>query len=1521
MAISSAQKSKKFNDANRRLKGIESHNGFLSDETLLRIASSDDHKASLNALMNERLRSFRDEYRTFAEKTENYVRKGDDKRYGEALKAWTAECVSYLGYKGFVPAVLDHPEKGQISYLKPSDDTHTVAVFFSVGTKSPLRIFESGRLTDGAGDCHYESSRGETLAEQVERALKATGLSEALVVLPHSAYYLRSESATSEQCLEVRWDDVMSADFDDALALATYLLRADFFCFKATDGAPSDDEATTDESMSDDDDATEGDVEEGEDGESSGASVKLTPSSLLFKEDLEQSRAITEQLHKQVVLALEFLVNERLAVDPDLMRRAKSAASNEKIAYELFKDGLFVLYRVLFVLYAEARGFLPVENEMFASFYSLEHLRDWSEKYLRKLKRGAASPRSTYLWGALNSIFTLLRRGVTLNGEEVVSPFNGQLFSPDRAPLFDQGPALRDEAIAKVFTALTRVGGDSSARNLHFGNLGVEQLGAVYEAMLAQKPTIVREKSIWVPAHGGGVGLVTEEFAHNMALEIFETQAEVGRAARRKASGGKKMAKGSLDNHIDSRRPAYDPSIGKFIVAPLGGAKRATASFYTPPKLAEFLVRRTLKPLVEGKSAEEILRLKVVEPAMGSGGFIIATVRYLADELLKAKRRDRKNYPEISREQKASFRDLQRCKREVIENCIYGVDINPLAIELARTSLYLEALVKGEPLPFLHHRLKSGNSLIGADLQGRALSRWEDDGPEFPMVFELPVHLIKTDKKLFEYWDAIPNHKISGADLAVIQSDRLKQIRQERKKIDSAAWSAWATARQTKVTGMLHLARAALMEFEKSQSEINVIDTMDERHKDHLAHIPDMDQVLIEAYEVPVDESLLRNRRKALIAELGLESYKKAVMRQRSYYRLKAIGDISVALWYWPLDRYMDYPDHGTFKELMNWLTDESTLSRDAKPKQLSKSAFKALRTALRTARQLNAFHWDVEFANVFADNEFVDFQRGGSGSTGFHCLISNPPWKVVGVKDKEIYPHFDPQFMSTAASNKGARIKSLYKSKPESAQHWYDEAFRTSHMTEHWRKGNLAEIAPEGKVDLAALFTLRSERLARKHGRSGLVVSRSSLFVNKASKNIRERFFGDWGLIEACSFVNKMGIFEIASNIEFSLLIGEHGRRQKKPPRFVHALIDPNGLDVVGKNLEIDDLSRIKSGPKPAEISKEAIGKYFAKETVAIPGITDPRQVEIAMALHKASGPVVYVDELDVLVQQGINQNTGPKKGLSEYTEKIPPRELPKWEDVLDGKIGKWVPLYRGRDFDLFSPFGNSDVRRIYPEQYGSLANIERQGVDISKKTLLWRKISSVQDQRSLISSLIPAYTWASDGSYCVQTEVEEQLWALQAFMSSVSLDFLTKLKGGTNRTMSEIAALPITQYASAALDGAVVLAKKIFNMAGSDVSERRALRAKVDALVWLHYGMGRAPLDRSGLEWVLNTQFDCLNRHDPEYKNLVLKAYDEYSKEPKYTAGPTGTIFTKKTDKVASLPEPTDRKPTREPRAKRTA
>ena len=1428
----------KFNRANAALKGFAIHDGFMGDETLIQLVQDKTFIEHSQKLCNESFRAYRDYYLSFERKTEKLLFQKKELLKAKALYTeWLEKSLHYLGFADFQVATINHPEEGCIPYLESPQGTHSLAVFICNDTNAPASAFETGGwLTDLDGEVLFNSSLKATLCEQVEKSLKETGHSEAILLMPFNFYYFRAESHMTGQCLEANITEIMSAGSDEPLALLSHLFHERFFAF----------------SQSNDEDEQEDDA-----ASASQETIKLTASSQLFKEDLELARQITEQLHQQVTLALEILCNERLAVDSDLLKTALKKKSNHKMSEAIFKDGLFILYRILFILYAESRehdkgkSFLPIKNPQYHSFYSMEHLLSWAEDYLIREKRGTADPESTYLWGALQSLFVLLRRGVELNGGEVVSPYNGQLFSPEHSQLFAAEPGLRDQAISRMLLALGKVGGADTGRRLNFSSLGIEQLGAVYEAMLAQKPMILMQDHQWVPAHGGGYGLVAVDFAEHMALQ------------RRKDNEQNKF-----DDIIDLKRPGKIPRKGKFVLASMGGSKRQTAAFYTPPKLAAFLVRRTLKPLVEGKTVEEILNVRVVEPAVGSGGFLIAATRYMAQHLLTAKVNQR--HDDVRGRKEITARDLQRCKRQIVEQCLYGVDINPLSIQLCRTALYLECLMEGEPLPFLHHHLKAGNSLIGAEFQSRHEVAWQA-GFELSTLFDIPFQHLNIDNKLWQAWDdyRLAYGKTANADhLQHVFKQKQAELTLEKRGLLVEDWHTWAISKQTLVNRFLQLVKKAHDEFEQIQHNTEVIDQLDDRNKDRLALLPDMDPVLIEAYDMKIDENLERKRKQALITELGKKTYADRVSHQRAYMRLKALGDLNTALWYWPLDQYQHYPSFAVYRELCDWLLNENTLLRGRRGKNLSATAFKVLKMALSVAKKHQFFHWQVEFAHIFADVKRF----------GFDAVISNPPWKVVGVKDKEVFPEIDPQFMSTTPAKKAKRLQKLYELKPFAAKLWLDTFYFNSGLSNYWRSGKQSKIKPEGQIDQCVLFTLASEDyVSDKGGRIGLIASRSSLFTNKATKNLRQHFFEKWGLEESISFINTIGIFEIHRMVEFLCLIGNQGGSQRQP-RFVHGVIDPNDLDVVEKNIECKELLNIEKGHKPVELTADIIQKSFSREALSIPGLSDQRQLEVAQALHEASGPVVYLDQIDdIMVKRGVDQNIGPKKGISQFAEKIPAHELPTLADIRSGKPTKWIPLYRGRQFNLFEPMvGGFTEQNFQFNQYGLREKLAGQ-VNFDKDTLVWRDITQNSNQRTLIASFMPKGCWCVNTTWGIQFNQNDNLWKFKFLLSGIPVDFCTRNICNTHVTLEIAKGLPLTNYSSEFMIQGMILIKEMENG-----KKNLQNMAKIDALVWLHYGINHPVLNRDNLAWLVNTQFPALLRHNPGYAELVLKAYDEYKNLP---------------------------------------
>jgi hypothetical protein len=277
-------------------------------------------------------------------------------------------------------------------------------------------------------------------------------------------------------------------------------------------------------------------------------------------------------------------------------------------------QALTLIYRILFLLFAEARGMVPTWHELYREAYSLD-----------LLARKAGDPGARGLWPALQAISRLAHAGCRAADLEV-TPFNGRLFSPRHAPLVEQR-RVDERVIRDVLLALATEKTRQGRRRISYHDLGVEQLGSVYERVLEHEQ------------------------------------------------------------------------------------RKSTGSFYTPRSITEFLVRQTLAPLVEGRSAADILSLRVVDPAMGSGAFLVAACRYLADQCEIANIHDgRWQASEVSAADRATLR------RQVAERCLYGVDANPTAVQLARLSMWLTTLAADRPVTFLDHHLAIGNSLVGARL-------------------------------------------------------------------------------------------------------------------------------------------------------------------------------------------------------------------------------------------------------------------------------------------------------------------------------------------------------------------------------------------------------------------------------------------------------------------------------------------------------------------------------------------------------------------------------------------------------------------------------------------------------------------------------------------------------------------------------------------------------------------------------------------------------------------------------------
>ncbi|HKT81588.1 MAG TPA: N-6 DNA methylase, partial [Vicinamibacterales bacterium] len=314
---------------------------------------------------------------------------------------------------------------------------------------------------------------------------------------------------------------------------------------------------------------------------------------------------------------------------------------------DAFEQSLTLVYRLLFLLFAEARGLTPLWHPIYQESYSVAALRDAVDR----------TQPATGLWDALRAMSRLAHAGCRA-GDLSVTAFNGRLFSPSRTPLADRR-GLDDEAARTALIALSRRSSAdrSGMERIEYRDLGVEQLGAVYETLLDYEPHVDKKST--------------------------ETRAPAS----------------------DRRRTA---SNARVTLRNTSHARKASGTFYTPQPIAQYLVRRTLGPLVKGRTAEEIVALRILDPAMGSGAFLVAACRYLQQAYQTALvEQGACHQSDLGPTEQAAIR------RTIAERCLYGVDRNPMAVQLARLSLWLATLAADKPLNFLDHHLASGDSLLG----------------------------------------------------------------------------------------------------------------------------------------------------------------------------------------------------------------------------------------------------------------------------------------------------------------------------------------------------------------------------------------------------------------------------------------------------------------------------------------------------------------------------------------------------------------------------------------------------------------------------------------------------------------------------------------------------------------------------------------------------------------------------------------------------------------------------------------
>ena len=515
-----------------------------------------------------------------------------------------------------------------------------------------------------------------------------------------------------------------------------------------------------------------------------GAPKKRLP--YLLDESLKHLEEVTDTLGKQVMTAVEVLMEGFDRADLDSGRTLLAGVSPST----LYEAALTVMMRLVFLLCAEERGLMLLGEKKYDDVYAVSTLRKKLEEESDKFGPQVLERRYD-AWARLLGVFRLVYGGIS-HPDLLFPAMGGSLFDPEKYPFLEGrqlGLSMTDDnppplpidnrTVLLILESLQVLKQKGGAIPLSFRSLDVEQIGYIYEGLLEFTGARADELLLGVKgdkAHQNPeIALAElESLALDSEEKLFARMKDLtGRSAIAREYAAEpditllpflsKICRG--DKKLEARILPYlnwlrtsewgEPVVyhkDSFYVTE-GRDRRSSGTHYTPKVLTEMIVKEALEPVVyDGpakgtpraewklKSPDELLSLKICDPAMGSGAFLVQACRYLGDRLVESWAAAEKagkaiasngtmtEFPPNDPMSEVLEDRLCEARRLVAERCLYGVDINPLAVELAKLSLWLVTISKGRPFGFLDHNLKSGDSLLGvSDIEQLAQFRMKPD--------------------------------------------------------------------------------------------------------------------------------------------------------------------------------------------------------------------------------------------------------------------------------------------------------------------------------------------------------------------------------------------------------------------------------------------------------------------------------------------------------------------------------------------------------------------------------------------------------------------------------------------------------------------------------------------------------------------------------------------------------------------------------------------------------------------------
>ena len=865
---------------------------------------------------------------------------------------------------------------------------------------------------------------------------------------------------------------------------------------------------------------------------------------------------------------------------------------------------------------------------------------------------------------------------------------------------------------------------------------------------------------------------------------------------------------GSIYESLLELVPRYDGGTRTFTLELLAGNERKTSgAYYTPSSLIDCLLESALDPLLdEAEAAADpeaaLLELTVCDPACGSGHFLVAAAKRIAHRLARARAEDAE----------PTVLDAQEAMRDVVARCIYGVDLNPMAAELAKVSLWLESVTAGRPLGFLDHHIKVGNALLGTTPALLAAGVPDD-------AFAV----------------------LEGDDKAVVSALK-KRNRTERSGQDDLFSAAGITV-DTK--GLAEAAR-----------EIDTLGGLD-----------------------LVSIHLAEQRQRALESSPELAS-------------ARFLADAWCAAFVIPKND----PDLGiTDGTLRRWST--GSLPHDEDP------VGHAVGTA---ATEYRFFHWHLEYPQIFTVDAMAD-PPGWVG--GFSCVIGNPPWEHVELKEQEYFAARDPEIAAAAGAERKRQITALLASGASLAQSYQMAKRRVDAERRFLGASGRFPLCGRGRINTYAVFAEHDRLILSLTGRCGVILP-TGIATDATTQHFFKELVTNASLASLYDFENRRPLFESVDS------------------RFKFCLLTTTGVGVAVERVDFAFFAH-----DPADLSREGVRFEMTPEEIQLLNpntgtcsvFRSRRDAELALEMYRRTPVLVRRGHADgnpweVTFMQGMFNMTSDSH-LFHTVEDLTNDGWLRSGNRFHRDADEMLPLYEGRLIHHFDhrwatyetdsvtrdvtelEHADADFRSV-PRYWVAPSDVSDSAGDSRQRWYLgFRDICRSTDERTMIAGPVPDVGVGNKLPLLV-TQRQDRA-ALLAVLAAFPLDYAARFKvGGANMNFFIAEQLPVATPAQIAEDliwsGGPVwsfIEPRVLELTYNawdmepfareledsgppfrwDEERRADLRAELDAACFHLYGFE----DRDDVDYILGT-FPIVNRKDRERfgeertRRLVLENYD---------------------------------------------